>query len=116
MAGGIEKFKAFVKIDTLCRKHRMAYKRAGEYFRAMKLKELALFGMLQDADSWGLMLPDDGTFASFCDLNADRLQLFDAPKKLVLVRSSGNIDCSQFPYEIEINPTLDKWEYVEELS
>jgi hypothetical protein len=106
-------------------KHRMTYEHAGEYFRAMKLlKDYAKIeseqgelpiGILWDCNNWELVLPDDGKFASFLDLNADRLQLFDMPKKLVLTRTSGNIHCSHFPDEIEINPDLDKWEYVEEL-
>jgi hypothetical protein len=117
------------EITNLCdlNRHRMTYERAGHIFRAMKLEELGRstildypssvpFGILWDASDIGLVLPDDGKFASFLDLNADRLQLFDMPKKLVLTRTSGNIHCSHFPDEIKINPDLDKWEYVEELS
>jgi hypothetical protein len=68
-------------------RHRMTYERAAEYFRAMKLlKEYTKIestqgglpiGILQDASDIGLVLPDDGKFGSFIDLNADRLQLFD---------------------------------------
>jgi hypothetical protein len=75
-------------IDYEARKHRMTYERAGYIFRAMKLENIGQstrldypssvpFGILWDASDMGLVFPDDGTFGSFLDLNADRLQLFD---------------------------------------
>jgi hypothetical protein len=106
--------------STSTNRHRMTYERAGYIFRAMKLYLSILadlhFGMLFDICKMKLILPDIDTFSEFLRVNADRLQLFDTPKKLVLTRTSGNIHCSHFPDEIKINPDLDKWEYVEELS
>jgi hypothetical protein len=109
-------------IDYECRKHRMTYERAGQIFQAMMLDKKACEKItLAEIDNAVLRLPPaiknhPYPFALFLDYNADRLQLFDTPKKLVLTRTSGNIHCSHFPDEIKINPDLDKWEYVEELS
>jgi hypothetical protein len=83
--------------STSTNRHRMTYERAGYIFRAMKLVP---FGILWDASDMGLVLPDDGKFDSFCDLNADRLQLFDPPKKLKYVVRAG----------------YHGWSYIKELS
>jgi hypothetical protein len=75
-------------IDYECHKYRMTYERAGYIFRAMKLENIGQstrlefpstipFGILWDASDMGLVLPDNGKFESFVDLNEDRLQLFD---------------------------------------
>jgi hypothetical protein len=113
------------EITNLCdlNRHRMTYERAGLYFRLMKYLSkhadaITPIETMISIENMGLHLPDSDnqTYAEFLDYNADRLQLFDTPKKLVLTRTSGNIHCSHFPDEIKINPDLDKWEYVEELS
>jgi hypothetical protein len=122
MSGGLERFKSFVKIDTLCRKHRMTYERAGLYFRLMKYlskhaNAVTPIETMISIENMGLHLPDSDnpTFAEFINHNADRLQLFDTPKKLVLTRTSGDVPGNFFD-PVEINPELDKWEYVEEQS
>jgi hypothetical protein len=85
-------------------RHRMTYEWAGEYFRAMKLDLSILadlhFGMLFDICKMKLILPDIDTFSEFLRVNADRLQLFDTPKKL----------------EYTVRCGYHGWSYIKELS
>src|SRR5512139_2295675 len=98
--------------------YRMTYEQAGHIFRALQFIPAALaLVCLSEIDEMRLIPPDKNMrFDELLEYNARKLQLFDPPRKLVLIRSSGFIQSSKWPDEVSVNPDLDKWEYVEDIS
>jgi hypothetical protein len=69
----------------------MTYERAGQIFRALQFIPAALaLIQLSEVDDMRLIPPDKNMkFAEWMGYNADRLQLFDTPKKLEYVVRAG---------------------------
>lgn len=65
-------------------KHRMTYERAGHIFRALQFIPDALkYVQLIEVDEMRLIPPwKNMRFAEWVDINADKLQLYDAPQRV----------------------------------